>query len=135
MFDPRHPLTLEVQEKICRLVRDGGFPHVAAVAVGIPLKTFLYWMRCGQARRPVKIYRDFCEAVQQAQAEARLIAEAFLQQRRRKRTHNETATKPPPTRNADVVSGPVAEPIIQPLSLGTWSVDVALTPGDNALAD
>src|SRR5438105_13716306 len=76
MNDPRHPLTPEVQDLICNFVRAGGFPHVAAVAAGIPLKTFAFWMRCGRARRPQPLYRDFLEAVQQAQAIARLSAEA-----------------------------------------------------------
>src|SRR5438105_14825282 len=76
MNDPRHPLTPEVQDLICGLVRAGGFPPVAAVAAGIPLKTFAFWMRCGKARRPQPLYRDFVEAVQQAQAQARVTAEA-----------------------------------------------------------
>src|SRR5262249_14049504 len=76
MNDPRHQLTPEVQDLICGLVRAGGFPHVAAVAAGIPLKTFAYWMRCGKARRPQPLYRAFYEKVQQAQAQARVTAEA-----------------------------------------------------------
>jgi len=72
----RHPLTPEVQDLICGLVRAGGFPHVAAVAAGIPLKTFAFWMKCGKARRPQPLYRAFYEKVQQAQAQARVTAEA-----------------------------------------------------------
>src|SRR5436309_2160636 len=75
MNDPRHPLTPEVQQQIVALVRAGGFPHVAAVAAGIPVKTFESWLRCGRARRPQPLYRDFYEAVQQALAQARLVAE------------------------------------------------------------
>src|SRR5262245_34038621 len=75
MNDPRHQLTPEVQERICALVRAGGFPHVAAVAAGIPVKTFNSWMRWGGAKRPVPRYRDFREAVEQAHAMARLVAE------------------------------------------------------------
>src|SRR5262245_30471305 len=75
MNDLRHRLTPEVQELICNFVRAGGFPHVAAVAAGIPVKTFNSWMRWGGAKRPVPLYRDFREAVEQAQAIARLAAE------------------------------------------------------------
>src|SRR5436190_23373159 len=76
MNDPRHPLTAEVQEQICGLIRAGGFPQVAAEAVGIPANTFNTWMRCGRARRPVPRYRDFLEAVRKAQAHARIMAES-----------------------------------------------------------
>src|SRR5262249_18422162 len=38
--------------------------------------TFAYWMRCGKARRPQPLYRAFYEKVQQAQAQARVTAEA-----------------------------------------------------------
>src|SRR5437763_3094084 len=75
MNDPRHPLTPEVQQQIVALVRAGGFPHVAAVAAGVPVKTFEYWLRCGRAKKPQQLYRDFLEAIQQAQAQARLVAE------------------------------------------------------------
>ena len=76
MNDPYHPLTPELQDLICGLVRAGSFPHVAAVAAGVPLKTFAFWMRCGRARRPQPHYRVFYEKVQQAQAQARVTAEA-----------------------------------------------------------
>ena len=76
MNETRHQLTPEVQDLICGLARAGGFPHVAAVAAGIPLKTFAFWMKCGRARRPQPLYRDFYEKVQQAQAQARVTAEA-----------------------------------------------------------
>jgi len=75
MNDHRHKLTREVQELICNFVRAGGFPHVAAVAAGIPLKTFQSWLRCGKARRPQPLYLAFYEALCQAQAIARLAAE------------------------------------------------------------
>src|SRR3954451_24577340 len=75
MNDPRHPLTAEVQGQIVALVRAGGFPHVAAVAAGTPVKVFEYWLRCGRAKKPQPLYREFLEAVLQAQAQARLVAE------------------------------------------------------------
>src|SRR5438034_11430222 len=75
MNDPRHPLTPEVQQQVVALVRARGFPHVAAVACGIPVKVFEYWLRCGRAKKPQPLYRDFLEEIQQAQAQARLVAE------------------------------------------------------------
>jgi len=76
MNDPRHPLTPEVQALICNYIRAGSFAQNAAEAAGIPAKTFNTWMRFGRARRPVPLYRDFLEAVNQAKAQARLVAES-----------------------------------------------------------
>jgi len=76
MNDPRHPLTPEVQQQICCFIRAGCFAQTAAEAAGIPAKTFNTWMRYGRARRPVPLYRDFLEAVHQAQAQARVVAES-----------------------------------------------------------
>src|SRR6476659_1779093 len=76
MNDPRHPLTPEVQALICNYIRAGSFAQNAAEAAGIPAKTFNGWMRYGRARRPVLLYRDFLEAVNQAKAQARLVAES-----------------------------------------------------------
>ena len=75
MNDPRHPLTAEVQQQIVALVRAGGFPHVVAVAAGVPVRVFEYWLRCGRAKKPQPLYRDLLEQVEQAQAQARLVAE------------------------------------------------------------
>ena len=81
MNDPRHPLTPNVQETICAYIRAGGFPQVAAEAAGIPAKVFDTWMRYGNAKRPQPLYRDFREAVLQAQAIARLCAETKAMER------------------------------------------------------
>jgi hypothetical protein len=75
MNDPLHVLTPELQARICSYIRAGGFPQIAAEAAGIPAKVFDRWMRYGQAKRPLPLYRDFLQAVRQAQAHARLIAE------------------------------------------------------------
>ncbi len=75
MNDKQHTLTPEIQASICNFIRAGGFPEIAAEAVGIPAKVFHYWVRCSQAQRPVPLYRDFGLAVRQAQAQARLFAE------------------------------------------------------------
>src|SRR5262245_1528001 len=75
MNDPRHQLTPEIQRQICGFILSGTFPHVAAEAAGVPQKVFERWMKWGRAARPVPLYRDFYEAVCQAQAQARLVAE------------------------------------------------------------
>jgi hypothetical protein len=75
MNDPYHVLTPELQATICAFIRSGAFPQIAAEAAGIPQKVFDRWMRYGQARRPLALYRDFAQAVRQAQAQARLLAE------------------------------------------------------------
>src|SRR5262245_36616514 len=78
MNDPRHPLTAEVQELICNYVRAGASPDLAAVAAGIPVKVFETWMRRGKARCPIHRYRDFREAVEQAQALAQVAADCQM---------------------------------------------------------
>jgi len=75
MNDPLHQLTPQIQADICAFIRSGGFPNVAAEAAGVPQKVFDRWMRHGRAERPVPVYREFYQAVCQAQAHARLRAE------------------------------------------------------------
>src|SRR5436190_21153415 len=75
MNDPRHQLTPETQREICAFIRSGSFPHVAAEAAGVPHKVLERWMKWGKAARPAPLYRDFYEAVCQAQAHARVVAE------------------------------------------------------------
>jgi hypothetical protein len=71
----RPSLTPEVEKTILAYVRAGGYAHVAAEAAGIPREVFEEWMRKGEAKRPIKLYRPFAEAVRQAEAQARLNAE------------------------------------------------------------
>lgn len=71
----RHKLTPEIQASICTYLRAGGFPHVAAEAAGVPRQVFELWLRRGRARKPRRKYRLFVEAVAQAQAQVRLLAE------------------------------------------------------------
>jgi hypothetical protein len=75
MNDPHHVLTPELQATICAFIRSGAFPQIAAEAAGIPQKVFERWLRYGQAKRPLALYRNFAQAVRQAQAHARLLAE------------------------------------------------------------
>ena len=67
MNDPRHQLTPLLQQAICGIIVSGAFPEVAAAAQGIPPKVFHRWMKWGKAARPVEVYRNFYEAVSQAQ--------------------------------------------------------------------
>ncbi len=60
---------------IVAYVRAGGYPHVAAEAAGVPQELFEEWLRKGEAGRPLK-YKQFVEALRQAEAQARLAAEA-----------------------------------------------------------
>lgn len=73
MSRSRNPLTETVQQAIVAYVRAGGFSHVAAEAAGVPIEVFDDWMA-----RPEKRYRDFAQAVRQAQAQARLRTEITL---------------------------------------------------------
>jgi hypothetical protein len=75
MARKRHLLTAAVEASICAYIRAGGFPHVAAEAAGVPRQVFERWLRQGQEGRGGPKYRHFYEAVQQAQAQARLGAE------------------------------------------------------------
>jgi hypothetical protein len=74
----RRPLTPQVQDRICSFIRAGGFAHVAAEAAGVPREVFEEWLERGRAP---KRYHDFCQAVRQAQAEARLAAELKLHEK------------------------------------------------------
>ncbi len=67
--------TPDVEKMIVAYVRAGGFVHVAAEAAGVSRDLFDEWMRKGEGERPVKKYRQFAEAVRQAEAQARLGAE------------------------------------------------------------
>ena len=78
MSRQRHPLTPAVQQSILAYIRAGGFPHVAAEAAGVPREVFEHWLRRGAGPRPPAPYRALREAVRQAQAQARLGAEASV---------------------------------------------------------
>src|SRR5947207_179013 len=70
-------LTDEVSERICRAVRAGNYPARAARSCGIAESTFYRWMEEGRGaeRGP---YRDFYEAVRDAEAEGEVHAVAIL---------------------------------------------------------
>lgn len=70
-------LTAEVSEKICRAIRAGNYPAVAARAAGISDATFYRWMEQGRNAKS-GIHRDFYDAVGQAVAESEAHAVAIL---------------------------------------------------------
>jgi hypothetical protein len=71
----RYQLTPQLLRDIAAFIRAGGFPQVAAQAAGIPQHVFERWLKWGRSGKSRKIYRDFLDAVRQAQAQARLKAE------------------------------------------------------------
>lgn len=68
-------LTPELQERICRLVREGNYLRVAALATGIHEATLYRWLADGEAEKS-GIYREFYVALKraEAEAEARMVA-------------------------------------------------------------
>src|SRR4051794_21170809 len=59
--------------KMLDLIRAGAFGWVAAEAIGIAPETFSRWLARGRDRRG--LYRQFRQDVQQATAQARVLAE------------------------------------------------------------
>lgn len=64
----RSKLTPDVQDKIVKAVRDGNWDEVAARAGGLDHSTFYRWLGKGE-KATSGIYRDFYDAVKQAEAE------------------------------------------------------------------
>jgi hypothetical protein len=71
----RFSLTPEVQNSILAYIREGGFPHIAAEAAGVPAEVFHDWIKKGQQRRAREPYRSFATQVRQAIAQIRLLTE------------------------------------------------------------
>jgi hypothetical protein len=70
-------LTPQLQQKICSGIKKGAFPHVAAQAAGVRREDFEKWLASGRRGRGSRQkYRAFVQAVEQAQAMARLQAES-----------------------------------------------------------
>jgi hypothetical protein len=70
-------LTKGLAEKICRAIRAGNYPAVAARAAGVAESTFYRWMEQGRSAAS-GIYRDFYEEVKGAEAEAEVRAVAVI---------------------------------------------------------
>ena len=71
-------LTPEVHEKIVTALRAGNYSKVAAEYAGIGESTFYRWLQKGRAAKR-GMYREFADAVQQAEREAEIRAVAILQ--------------------------------------------------------
>jgi hypothetical protein len=69
-------LTPDFEQQVCAFVRAGGYPLVAAEAAGVPADVFARWLREGLRRDGPPDCRQLARAVRQAQAHARLAAEA-----------------------------------------------------------
>jgi hypothetical protein len=65
-------LTAELENTILSWIRAGGYPHVAALAAGVPESVWRQWQERGKTRNP---YKRFLAQVAQAHATARLKAE------------------------------------------------------------
>ncbi len=74
----RYRLTLALEEKIAAFIRAGGFAHVAAEAAGLPRAVFARWMERGERADAPSNYRRFARAIREAEAQARLQAEASV---------------------------------------------------------
>jgi len=58
-------------------IRQGAYPYVAAKAIGVPSSTWFRWMDWGKkGGKERAIYRELWEKVEQAHAQARVLAEA-----------------------------------------------------------
>lgn len=73
----RSKLTAEIQEKIVTAIRAGNYANIAAQYAGIAESTFYRWLQRGSASKSGR-YRDFAEAVRQAERESEVRAVAIL---------------------------------------------------------
>ncbi len=71
-------LTAALQQRIVAAIRAGGYPHIAAEAVGVPAALFDDWLERGQVDGAWEPYRSFAEEVREARSQARLRAETEL---------------------------------------------------------
>ncbi len=72
-------LTTEVEEKILALIRGGAWGYAAAEAAGVSARTYYEWLARGEgrsARGSTPKLVAFAKRVRQAEAEARVLAEA-----------------------------------------------------------
>jgi hypothetical protein len=66
-------LTKALIEQICRAIRAGNYPAIAAQSCGVAESTFYRWMEEGRTSNKV-LRRDFYEEVKRAEAEAEVRA-------------------------------------------------------------
>lgn len=70
-MNSKQKLTKAKQDEICKSIREGAYPAVAAAAAGIPIWLWEKWHEWKHRKR----YAEFWEAVHQAEAQARMKAE------------------------------------------------------------
>ena len=70
-------LTPETQERIVRAIRAGNYADAACRAAGVGQTTFYRWMQRGEAEAEGP-FREFRDAVRQAEAEAEVFAVATV---------------------------------------------------------
>ena len=92
-------LTTALIAEVCTRIKAGAFEYVAAEALGIPSATFQEWLERGRQPRAGGLYRQLDDAVRQARAHARLMAEIQLREKDAKvwllnGPGRETATQP-----------------------------------------
>lgn len=63
----RGKLTLEIQNNVCKYIRNGNYLQTAARLAGIHISTFHIWMNRGREEEE-GIYVDFLEAVEKAES-------------------------------------------------------------------
>jgi hypothetical protein len=68
-------LTTELESTILSWIRAGSYPHVAAVAAGVPESLWRQWQERAKTRNP---YKRFFAKIAQAHATARLKAETAM---------------------------------------------------------
>jgi hypothetical protein len=71
----RYHLTSEVQQQVCAFIRAGAYRRIAARAAGIPPDVFESWLRQGRKLGNRRVFRNLFDAVEQAEAHARTVAE------------------------------------------------------------
>jgi hypothetical protein len=74
----RYVLTADLARQIAGFIRAGGFPHVAAEALGVPREVFEDWLRRGGEGRGPAVCGILFHEVLQAHAQARLTAEVSV---------------------------------------------------------
>jgi hypothetical protein len=94
--------------QLLHLIRGGAIPVTAAVAIGIPRRTFLEWVARGRGIHPTRVstrqLREFVEAIDKAEAEVKAEAQIRLRREnlpkwlglRRSSDQEELALEPPP---------------------------------------
>lgn len=71
-------LTPKVQQKLVDAIKSGNYYDAACSYAGIDYSTFRRWMEKGEQQRKGK-FRDFCEAIKKAEAEAEIRIVALWQ--------------------------------------------------------